>query len=91
MAAEKTKGILQRERNSCEWSPLGANGATWGSYAVMESPILKEIAAAKGKSVAQVSFNSFPLYISSTMFSCLLLRKVLENFEKQKIHYIFIL
>ena len=36
------------------WSPLGANGAPWGSPAVMENPVLKEIAAAKGKSIAQV-------------------------------------
>ncbi|KAK3414972.1 hypothetical protein EUGRSUZ_H00549 [Eucalyptus grandis] len=34
-------------------SPLGANGASWGSLAVMESPLLKDIAAAKGKTVAQ--------------------------------------
>ncbi|XXG51308.1 hypothetical protein AAC387_Pa02g5113 [Persea americana] len=39
------------------WSPLGANGAPWGSLAVMESPILKEIAAAKGKSIAQVALR----------------------------------
>ncbi|KAF5730270.1 hypothetical protein HS088_TW20G00643 [Tripterygium wilfordii] len=36
------------------WSPLSANGGPWGSLAVMESPILKEIAAAKHKTVAQV-------------------------------------
>ncbi|RWR75130.1 methylecgonone reductase-like protein [Cinnamomum micranthum f. kanehirae] len=39
------------------WSPLGKNGAPWGSLAVMHSPILKEIAAAKGKSTAQVSLR----------------------------------
>ncbi|KAF8389654.1 hypothetical protein HHK36_024173 [Tetracentron sinense] len=39
------------------WSPLGANGAVWGSLAVMNSPILKDIALAKGKSVAQVSLR----------------------------------
>ncbi|RWR75131.1 methylecgonone reductase-like protein [Cinnamomum micranthum f. kanehirae] len=39
------------------WSPLGAFGASWGSLAVMDSPILKEIAAAKGKSTAQVSLR----------------------------------
>eukprot|EP00268_Persea_americana_P040435 TRINITY_DN4015_c0_g1_i2.p1 TRINITY_DN4015_c0_g1~~TRINITY_DN4015_c0_g1_i2.p1 ORF type:complete len:321 (-),score=73.08 TRINITY_DN4015_c0_g1_i2:190-1152(-) len=39
------------------WSPLGACGASWGSLAVMDSPILKEIAAAKGKSTAQVSLR----------------------------------
>ncbi|XP_042488548.1 protein REDOX 2-like [Macadamia integrifolia] len=39
------------------WSPLGANGAHWGSFAVMKSPILQELAVAKGKSVAQVSLR----------------------------------
>ncbi|XP_059647621.1 methylecgonone reductase-like [Cornus florida] len=39
------------------WSPLGANGAIWGSLAVMESPVLKNIAAANGKNVAQVALR----------------------------------
>jgi diketogulonate reductase-like aldo/keto reductase len=38
------------------WSPLGANGALWGSLAVMESPMLKDIAITTGKSVPQVKF-----------------------------------
>nr|DAD30299.1 TPA_asm: hypothetical protein HUJ06_009150 [Nelumbo nucifera] len=41
----------------CAWSPLAANGASWGSLAVMESPILKDIAMAKGKSLAQISLR----------------------------------
>ena len=49
----KEKGI-----HVSAWSPLGANGASWGSLAVMESPILEEIAAAKVKSVAQVNISS---------------------------------
>ncbi|KAK9277910.1 hypothetical protein L1049_027467 [Liquidambar formosana] len=48
----KEKGI-----HVCAWSPLGANGAFWGSLAVTESPILKDIAAAKGKSLAQVALR----------------------------------
>lgn len=48
----KEKGI-----HVSAWSPLGANGACWGSLAVMESPILKEIAAAKVKSVAQIALR----------------------------------
>nr|POE52981.1 methylecgonone reductase [Quercus suber] len=36
------------------WSPLGANGALWGTLAVMENPVLKEIAITKEKSVPQV-------------------------------------
>ncbi|KAJ6824057.1 methylecgonone reductase-like [Iris pallida] len=39
------------------WSPLGANGAPWGSLSVMQSPVLKEIATAKGKTVAQVALR----------------------------------
>ncbi|XP_020231619.1 methylecgonone reductase [Cajanus cajan] len=39
------------------WSPLGANGAVWGSLAVMDSPILKDIASSNGKSVAQVALR----------------------------------
>ncbi|XP_022639536.1 methylecgonone reductase-like [Vigna radiata var. radiata] len=39
------------------WSPLGANGAVWGSLAVMDSPILKDIAYKSGKSVAQVALR----------------------------------
>ncbi|KAJ9699616.1 hypothetical protein PVL29_005471 [Vitis rotundifolia] len=39
------------------WSPLGANGAIWGSLAVVENPLLKEISAAKGKSLAQVALR----------------------------------
>ncbi|XP_056168732.1 protein REDOX 2-like isoform X2 [Syzygium oleosum] len=39
------------------WSPLGANGASWGSLAIMESHVLKEIAIARGKTVAQVALR----------------------------------
>ncbi|XP_048132173.1 methylecgonone reductase-like isoform X2 [Rhodamnia argentea] len=39
------------------WSPLGANGAPWGSSVVMESLMLKEIAIARGKTVAQVALR----------------------------------
>ncbi|XP_068662433.1 non-functional NADPH-dependent codeinone reductase 2-like [Aristolochia californica] len=48
----KDKGI-----HVSAWSPLGANGASWGSLNVMGNPILKEIADAKGKSVAQVALR----------------------------------
>ncbi|GFP88464.1 methylecgonone reductase [Phtheirospermum japonicum] len=41
----------------CAWSPLGANGAMWGSLSVMESPILKQIATTTNKSVAQVALR----------------------------------
>ncbi|XP_073147286.1 protein REDOX 2-like [Henckelia pumila] len=41
----------------CAWSPLGANGALWGTNAVMQSPILEEIAAARNKTKAQVALR----------------------------------
>ncbi|KAJ4947990.1 hypothetical protein NE237_000056 [Protea cynaroides] len=39
------------------WSPLGANGAYWGSLAVMKSPVLEEISMTKGKSIAQIALR----------------------------------
>ncbi|XP_020243861.1 methylecgonone reductase-like isoform X1 [Asparagus officinalis] len=39
------------------WSPLAANGANWGSIAVMQSAVLKDIASVKGKTVAQVALR----------------------------------
>lgn len=39
------------------WSPLGANGASWGTLAVMESPVLKDIAISTGKSVPQIALR----------------------------------
>ena len=36
------------------WSPLGGYKLSWGSPTVMENPILREIAEARKKSVAQV-------------------------------------
>ncbi|KAB2624105.1 non-functional NADPH-dependent codeinone reductase 2-like [Pyrus ussuriensis x Pyrus communis] len=36
------------------YSPLGANGAFWGTKRVMDCEVLKEIAHAKGKTLAQV-------------------------------------
>ncbi|KAL5995476.1 hypothetical protein ACLOJK_025538 [Asimina triloba] len=39
------------------WSPIGAAGSSWGSKAVIESPILKQIADAKGKIIPQVALR----------------------------------
>ncbi|RWR79538.1 non-functional NADPH-dependent codeinone reductase 2 [Cinnamomum micranthum f. kanehirae] len=41
------------------YSPLGAKGTTWGGSHVMESEVLKEIAEARGKTVAQVFKEGF--------------------------------
>ncbi|KAL0355000.1 UNVERIFIED_CONTAM: Deoxymugineic acid synthase 1 [Sesamum radiatum] len=48
----KDKGI-----HVCAFSPLGAYGFHWGTNAVMDSPILKDIATAKDKTVAQVALR----------------------------------
>lgn len=45
----KEKGIFVTA-----YAPLGARGAVWGSNRVMECEDLKQIAEAKGKTVAQV-------------------------------------
>ncbi|KAG7949769.1 hypothetical protein I3843_13G079400 [Carya illinoinensis] len=39
------------------YSPLGAKGTLWGTNWVMECEVLKEIAYARGKSVAQISLR----------------------------------
>ncbi|KAI5588205.1 hypothetical protein POPTR_005G097000v4 [Populus trichocarpa] len=52
----------KRIREFCEekgihvtaYSPLGAKGMLWGTNNVMECQVLKEIAAARGKSIAQM-------------------------------------
>ncbi|XP_020241986.1 methylecgonone reductase-like [Asparagus officinalis] len=48
----KEKGVV-----ITAWAPLGAKGTMWGSTRVMENPVLKEIACAKGKTVAQVALR----------------------------------
>lgn len=48
----KQKGI-----HVSAWSPLGAYKIFWGSGAVMENPILQDIATAKNKTIAQVTEN----------------------------------
>ncbi|KAG0525022.1 hypothetical protein BDA96_06G019600 [Sorghum bicolor] len=39
------------------FSPLGAFGSMWGSNAVMESGVLQDVAARKGKTIAQVALR----------------------------------
>lgn len=39
----------------CAYSPLGGKGAPWANNSVMDSPVLKQIARDKGKTVAQVN------------------------------------
>ena len=41
------------------FSLLGASGTVWGSNRIMDYDVLKEIAEAKGKTVAQVLFFFF--------------------------------
>lgn len=56
------------------YSPLGARGTLWGTDWVMESDVLKSIARAKGKSVAQV--NSIKLSCSNFSIYFLQFQKV---------------
>lgn len=39
------------------WSPLGASGAFWGTLDIMESPVLKQIATSRNKTVPQVALR----------------------------------
>lgn len=41
----------------CAWSPIGSWRSAWGSKAAMEDPIVKEIAASKKKTTAQVALR----------------------------------
>lgn len=49
----------QKGIHVCAWSPLGAPGygSHWGSNAVLDSPVMKEIAEKHGKSVAQIALR----------------------------------
>ncbi|XAR53158.1 Methylecgonone reductase [Bertholletia excelsa] len=66
----KEKGI-----HVSAWSPLSANGASWGSLAVMDSPVLKDIASKRGKSVAQVALR----WIQDQGASC-----IAKSFNKER-------
>ncbi|XP_027167444.1 methylecgonone reductase-like [Coffea eugenioides] len=48
----KEKGI-----HISAWSPLGGYGTSWGSNAVMENPIIKNIADSRNKTVPQVALR----------------------------------
>ncbi|CAL5400078.1 unnamed protein product [Camellia sinensis] len=55
LAAKEVKGILREKKgiHVTAYSPLGAKGTRWETNLVMDCEILKEIAEAKGKTVAQ--------------------------------------
>lgn len=46
----KEKGI-----QLCAYSPLGGKGTPWSNNAVMDCPLLKQIAMERGKTIAQVN------------------------------------
>lgn len=55
---EKLRGFCEEKGiHVSARSPLAANGPAWGSMLVMDSPILKAIASARGTTVAQVITN----------------------------------
>ncbi|KAK1301874.1 hypothetical protein QJS10_CPB12g01550 [Acorus calamus] len=41
----------------CAWSPLGGIGALFGSYRILDNPILDQVAQARGKSKGQVALR----------------------------------
>ncbi|MED6205324.1 hypothetical protein PIB30_016706 [Stylosanthes scabra] len=58
VAAEESERILQSKGIVViAYSPLGAKGSHWGSNEVMDNEVLKQIADAHGKTVAQVSLR----------------------------------
>ncbi|KAI6694903.1 hypothetical protein NL676_022613 [Syzygium grande] len=58
------------------FSPLGARGTNWGTNEVMENEFLKEIAKARGKSIAQVCLRW--LYEQGVTF-------VMKSFNKERL------
>ncbi|KAL3512471.1 hypothetical protein ACH5RR_025188 [Cinchona calisaya] len=58
LAAAKIGAILREKGiRICAWSPLAGYGTVWATDVVMGNPILQEIAASKGKTVAQVALR----------------------------------
>ncbi|GMP59485.1 hypothetical protein CsSME_00022755 [Camellia sinensis var. sinensis] len=53
-AMEECQSLGLTKSIGVTYSPLGAKGTLWGSNQVMECEVLKQIAKARGKSVAQV-------------------------------------
>lgn len=56
----KSKGIVLTA-----YSVLGSRGAFWGTPKIMESDVLKKIADAKGKTVAQVLLSEDLIFLSN--------------------------
>jgi diketogulonate reductase-like aldo/keto reductase len=67
---------MQKGIHVCAWSPLGAYKVFWGSNAVMENPILQEIAEARKKSVAQVQLILYLKLFSMTTLNYIVLNKL---------------
>ncbi|XP_042037505.1 probable NAD(P)H-dependent oxidoreductase 1 [Salvia splendens] len=59
MAATKVGEVVQGQEHSCRGlaSSRSKRCAFWGTLAVMESPVLKEIAASRNKTVPQVALR----------------------------------
>ncbi|KAK2421757.1 methylecgonone reductase [Trifolium repens] len=65
----------------CAWSPLGAYKVFWGSNAVMENPILQEIAEARKKSVAQIALRWIHEQGTSVMVKSFNKERMKQNLE----------
>ncbi|KAJ7244665.1 hypothetical protein O6H91_07G058800 [Diphasiastrum complanatum] len=61
------------------WSPLGGPGKPWGSYRVLEHPIIKRIAEKHGKTPAQVTLRWIMEIGVSAMVRTLTPGRMLEN------------
>ncbi|XP_054812160.1 methylecgonone reductase-like [Prosopis cineraria] len=72
----KQKGI-----HVSAWSSLGAYKVSWGSGAVMENPIIQEIAKAKNKTAAQVALRWAYQQGSSAMVKSFNKERMKQNLE----------
>ncbi|KAI8024514.1 putative NAD(P)H-dependent oxidoreductase 1 [Camellia lanceoleosa] len=63
------------------YSPLGAKGTIWGSDKVIECEVLKQIAKARGKSVAQVCLRWVYEQGVSVLVKCFSEERMKENLQ----------
>ncbi|XP_042501297.1 non-functional NADPH-dependent codeinone reductase 2-like isoform X2 [Macadamia integrifolia] len=63
------------------YSPLGAKGTNWGTNSVMECEVLKEIAEARGKTIAQVCLRWVYEQGVSVVVKSFNKERIKENFE----------
>nr|XP_027122919.1 methylecgonone reductase-like isoform X2 [Coffea arabica] len=72
----KEKGI-----HIIAWSPLGGYGTSWGSNAVMENPIIKNIADSRNKTVAEVALRWVYLQGASVIVKSFSKERMKQNLQ----------